>query len=181
MVTLRHTPGLDVPYDHLRVGSVSRRSTHNGEAVTAQLTINGLIVGLIENDGNGGLTELFSPNYLFGWQRMHAYRTASRHHGEPIAEDRLLDALVTEAELDKAIAGLEPGATVARLIDASDYTVDTHPVAAAPRDQDAERLLAATLPPGRTGTRWQIWSGHGWTDLPPRRPASHREGQETPS
>ena len=59
-----------------------------------------LIVGMIENDGNGGLTELFSPNHLFGWQRMNAYRTASRHHGEPIAEDRLLDALVTEAELD---------------------------------------------------------------------------------
>jgi hypothetical protein len=167
MVTLRHTPGLHVPYDQLRVGSVSRRSTHNGEAVTAQLTINGLIIGMIENDGNGGLTELFSPNDLFGWQRMHAYRTASRHHGEPIAEDRLLDALVTEAELDKAIAELPPGATLARLVDAHDYTVATQPVAATPHTPVAERLLAATLPPGRTGTRWQIWSGHGWSDLAP--------------
>lgn len=165
MVTLRHTPGLQVPYDQLRVGSVARRSTHNGEAVTAQLTINGLIVGMIENNGNGGPTELFSPNDLFGWQRMLAYRTASRHHGEPIDEDRLLDVLVTEAELDKAIAELPPGATLARLIDACDYTVDTQPIATAPRNQAAERLIAATLPPGRTGTRWQIWACHNWSDL----------------
>jgi hypothetical protein len=48
MVTLRHTPGLHVPYDQLRVGSVARRSTDNGEAVTAQLTIDGLIVDMIE-------------------------------------------------------------------------------------------------------------------------------------
>jgi hypothetical protein len=167
MVTLRHTSGLDVPHDWLRVGSVSRRSTHNGEAVTAQLTINGLIVGMIENDGNGGLTELFSPNDLFGWRRMHAYRIASLHHGQPIEEHRLLDALVTEAELDKALAGLAPGATLARLIDAYDYTVATQPVAAAPHTAAAERLLAATLPPGRTDTRWQTWSGHGWSDLSP--------------
>ncbi|XVV10907.1 hypothetical protein ACQP2X_39630 [Actinoplanes sp. CA-131856] len=39
---------------------------------------------------------------------MHAYRTASRHHGEPADEDRPLDALVTDAELDKAIAGCSP-------------------------------------------------------------------------
>ena len=40
MVTLRRTPGLHVPYEQVRVGSVARRSTHNREAVTAQHAVN---------------------------------------------------------------------------------------------------------------------------------------------
>jgi hypothetical protein len=166
MVTLRHTPGLQVSHDRLRVTCVARRHTHNGEAVTAHLAFDGLFVGTVENDGNGGLTELFSRNDLFGWQRMLAYRAASRQHGDPVDEDRLLDALVTEAELDQIIVRLRPGATIARLLDAFGYALDTQPVAAVPRIQAAARLLAATLPPGRTGTSWQIWSGGAWTDLP---------------
>jgi hypothetical protein len=176
---LRHTPGLRVPHDQLKVVDVQRRTTHNGEAFTGLLTLDGQFVGTIAQDGNGGPTEMYSPNEAFGRRGMATYLTGCRFNDQPVGEDRLLDALVTEAELDQHIGRLAVGTTVARLIDDAGHTLEVRPVAATPRDFTELPALNATLAAdpasGTPGTHWEMWTGSRWLDLRtfPGRPAGH--------
>jgi hypothetical protein len=166
---LRHTPGLRVPHDRLRVTDVQRRTTHNGEAFTGLLTLDSRFAGTVQQDGNGGPTEMYSPDNLFGWRGMTAYLAGSRLNDQPIGEDRLLDALVAEAELGQHVSRLATGSTVARLIDDAGHTRELRPVAPSPRDFTELPALNATLaadPASETpGTRWEMWTGSRWLDL----------------
>ena len=51
VVTLVHTPDLQVPHGRLAVSSLHQLQTHNGVAFVADLTLDGQFAGRIENDG----------------------------------------------------------------------------------------------------------------------------------
>jgi hypothetical protein len=160
---LRHTPGLRTPHDRFHVSDTA----HAGAVV---LTLDGRLVALIENDSTGRRNIRFLHDGLHTWG---TYLAGSRHHGDPVSTDRLLTALISEADLDRRIAACEPGSTLARLIDGEGHTIATRPVPVAPRDWEAVQAFAATLPAGPTGTRWQVWASRGWLGLTPVGPRSN--------
>jgi hypothetical protein len=166
---LRHTPGLRVPHDRLRVIDVQRRTTGSDEAFTGLLSLDGRFAGTVAQDGNGGPTEMYSPNDLFGRHGMATYLAGSRLNDQPVSQDRLLDALVAETELGQHIGRLTTGSTVARLIDDAGQTRELRPVAPSPRDFTELPVLSATLaadPASETpGTHWEMWTGSRWLDL----------------
>jgi hypothetical protein len=94
-VTLVHTPDLQVPHGRLAVSSLHQLQTHNGVAFVADLTLDGQFAGRIENDGNGGPTTYYGLNSSpFNWRHLADYVQASRHRGQPVSEEFVLDALV---------------------------------------------------------------------------------------
>ena len=96
VVTLVHTPDLQVPHGRLAVSSLHQLQTHNGVAFVADLTLDGQFAGRIENDGNGGPTTYYGLNSSpFNWRHLADYVQASRHRGQPVSEEFVLDALVT--------------------------------------------------------------------------------------
>jgi len=165
-VVLTHT-GMRVPHDRLRVTSLTRRATHNGEAFVAVLSLDGADVGTIENDGNGGATELYAANSVFDWQRMHGYVTGCRWRGEPMSQEAVLDALVDEHRQDAAVhRAVAWGSTMVRLLDRRGHVVAETQVIPAPTTAAGRRHLAAALS-GRDGRGavWQLWTGSRWQTL----------------
>ncbi|GAA2617331.1 hypothetical protein [Paractinoplanes durhamensis] len=156
---LWHTPGLRVPHDRLRITP----------AGTITLALDGEPVAVTDHHGDGSRLR-FLRDDLFGPQDWATYLTESRYQDGPVSEARLLTALLIEAELGQRITAREPGTTLVRLLDDAGHTIETRPVPVAPRDWDAVRALAVTLPDERAGTRWQVWVSHGWLALTPTGP-----------
>jgi hypothetical protein len=169
-VLLTHTPGMRVPHDRLTVTSLEQVPTANGVAFTATLALDGQPVGTVTNDGNGGPTELYSPNSLFGWRGMRAYVADCRYRGEPASAERVLDALVDEYDLARTVAQAQAvGGSVARLLDEAGFTLAIREVKPAPRGWDALRHLAGQLAATAVhprGHEWLIWTGSSWFTLP---------------
>ena len=92
---LTHTPDMWMPHDRVRVVSLQQIDTHNGVAYTAQLALDGEVVGTIENDGNGGPTTYYSLNSSpFNWRDLEAFVRQCRRRGQPVSEEQALEALV---------------------------------------------------------------------------------------
>ncbi len=189
-VMLTHTPDLRMPHDRVRVVSLQQIDTHNGVAYTAQLALDGEVVGTIENDGNGGPTTYYSPNFgPFNWRDLDAFVQQCRRGGQPVSEEQALEALVDEFDLDQIVHhAAADGATVVRLLDEHGYQLDLliarpAPRSAAQRTGLAGRLLAEHR--HAAGVEWVIWSGRCWRyltrvdggDTPPSttRPGSKHE------
>jgi hypothetical protein len=172
-VVLTHT-GLRVPHDRLTVTALQQTPTHNGTAYTAEVSLDGAVVGRIRNDGNGGATELYAAHPQFGWREMAAYVADCRRHGRPATGEQVLDALVTEYEVDQAIRdAAATGAALARLVDADGTIVHLKQVDPIPRQIAAQvevgRLLSREHPGGQA---WQLWSRTAWWHLSTVTPTS---------
>src|SRR5262249_35329180 len=147
-VRLAHT-GLRAPHGRLKVTDLEQTPTHNWPAYTATLTLDGQPVGVIRNDDNGGDTDLASDPARWGWQRMADYAAACPRHGQPASEQQVLDALVTECEVDQAIrAAQATGGALARLVDADGTIRELRPLTPAPRDLEQVLGLGSTLTRG---------------------------------
>lgn len=168
-VILPHT-GLRVPHDRLRVTELQQMSTRNGVAFTATVAFDGVTVGTITNNGNGGATEPYVAHPLFGWRELAGYVGASRRNGAPATEEQVLDALVEEYDTAEHVrAATASGSAAVRLRDDDGNTLDLHtvrPVSARTTDAvaDLTRHLTAAFP-NPYGTQWQIWAGTGWRVL----------------
>ena len=175
-VTLRHTPQMRVPHDRLRLTDLHHRLTDNALVFSGDLMLDGIRVGTVTNDGNGGGTPMFVPYSSLGRQDMLDYVAACRLDGAPVSEQRLLDALADEYHLDAAIAQArtELRGTQVRLVDDAGHTRALRPLFDAPRDFDellvCARALVADDWPAPAGMRWQVWTGSCWTTLPTTRP-----------
>lgn len=164
-VRLPHT-SLRVPHDRLKVTDLHKTPRHNWPAYTATLTLDGEPVGGIQNDGNGGDTDLASDPNRWSWQDMVDYAAASHRFGEPASVQQVLDALVIEAEIDEAVRAVEAtGGTLARLVDADGAIRDTRPVTPAPRHLQEVLKFGHTLTRG-PDEQWQIWTGATWFTVP---------------
>lgn len=175
-VILPHT-GLRVPHDRLRVTDLRQMPTRNGVAFTATAAFDGVTVGTITNDGNGGATEPYVAHPLFGWRELAGYVAASRRNGAPAAEEQVLDALVEEYDTAAHVrAATTAGSTAVRLRDDDGNTLDLRTVQPVPpRTPDAVADLTRHLTeafPNPYGTQWQIWAGTGWWVLGQVRPAT---------
>jgi hypothetical protein len=164
-VRLPHT-GLRVPHDRLKVTDLQQIPTHNWPAYTATLTLDGQSVGAIHNDGNGGDTTLACDPARWGAQRMADYAAACRRHGQPATQQQVLDALVTECELDQATAAAHAaGGALARLIDTNGSIRELRTITPAPRHLQEVLDLGRTLTRG-TDQQWEIWTGAAWFAVP---------------
>ncbi|HEX8626552.1 MAG TPA: DUF4314 domain-containing protein, partial [Catenuloplanes sp.] len=167
-VILTHT-GMSVPHDRVRVTSLDRRPTHTGTAFTATVQVDGQPAGTITNDGHRGPTELTATHPQLGPDRIAAYVHGCRHHGQPVTEPHVLDALVAEYDLaEQTRQATDNGATMLRLLDDDGSAVHLRPVWPAPRGHVARVQLGRHL--NRThqhpaGVAWQIWTGTGWQHL----------------
>ena len=165
--TLRHTD-LTVPHLRLRVTSLQHLERNSGIAYTATLSYDGVPVGTIDNDGNGGQTWLIAANSARRAANLDEYFAACRLGDSTPGEDRVLDALINEYDFDQQIAALTGiGGTLARL-----YLADggyTLALAEADPYRPAERLLEqlrSDFPDLAEGT-WQIWDTDRWTPVGP--------------
>jgi hypothetical protein len=183
LVTLPHS-GIRVPDAALRVTSYRELPTEDGVAYTATVRWGNIPVGTLHNEGIGGLTT-FAPaaGSLFDSRRLDAFVAASRGaDGQPLAEDELFEALVTEYEnVAHVAAATRAGRSPIRLraplgagdgLDDVYYTAlrNTVPTVATPGQRDALRA-ALTLPPAVDGGWWQLWTGQAWEDLTTPTPA----------
>ncbi len=169
-VMLTHTPDVRMPHDRVRVVSLQQMDTHNGVAYTAQLALDGQIVGTITNNGNGGATEYYALNSSpFNWRHLATFAQGCRRRGQTMSEEQVLDALIDEFDLDQIVRhAAADDATVVRLLDEHGYQLDLltarpTPSFAAQRTGLARRLLAEHRHP--KGVEWVIWSGRGWRYL----------------
>ena len=164
------------------MSSLHQLQTHNGVAFVADLTVDGQFAGRIENDGNGGPTTYYGLNSSpFNWRHLADYVQASRHRGQPVSEEFILDALVDEYDMGQQIAdAAASGATLVRLLDENGLIVDIQPVAPAPTTPAERAAIARQLArtvPDATARFWQIWAGTEWQHLtdvgtPPAAPAA---------
>ena len=191
LIPLRHT-WLLVPHTSLRVAGHSEIPTADGVAYTAWLTLDGRPIGTAENAGRGGETR-FVPgdDPEFGPREMRTFAAACRTPagGHPSEAD-VLDELITEAELDRAVTtadrdggGLLRHVDMLRLADEPGgawYFITGHLIVdhqtvvdlRGTRRQAVIDGLPADDPPN-ADRWWQQWvspplgSGH-WVDLTPR-------------
>jgi hypothetical protein len=175
-VVLTHT-GLRVPHDRLTVTALQHTPTDTGAACTAELTLDGTVVGHIRDDGNGGPLQLHAAHPEFGRQ-MAAYTAGCRRHGRPATEAEVLDDLVTEYRVDQAIrAAVAAGVALARLVDADGTILHLQRVQRIPRHVPELHELGPRLcREHRGGHAWQLWTGTTWMHLTAVSPPTTRGG-----
>jgi hypothetical protein len=129
-----------VPHDRLRITSLHQMPTHNGVAFTADIELDSQPVGTVQNTGNGGPTNLYSPNSGFG-RRMADYVAQCRFRGQAALEEQVLDCLVDEFEFSRTVAeATAAGGTVVRLLDRFRPTPAETPPHCSPRYPCASAL-----------------------------------------
>lgn len=157
---------LHAPHDRLAVTSLTQRNTYDGVAFTADLHLNGTKVGTIENAGTGGATMLYSPNDLFGWRGLRGYAANCRLRGAPIDDEEILNTLVDEYDLGRAInEAARRNGSVVKLVTDDGHLAEFRTTLAVPTTPAARRLLASALartPPNPFGRDWLLWTGTGW-------------------
>lgn len=188
VVTLPHT-GIRVPDLHLRVTSLRELPTPDGVAYTATLRQGPTPVGTIFNEGVGGQTGYHpAAGSPFGHRQLAAVVVASRDaDGQPMDEEQLLEALVTEYEnAEHVAAAARTGRSPVRLmapIGAGNGPADmygtVYRTTAAKITTAAQRdALIAVLQHREVvdGAWWQLWTGQRWEDLTaPPQPAAGKE------
>jgi hypothetical protein len=174
LIVLPHT-GLHVPHTRLRVSSLKRLRTPDGEAFTATLRLDGRIVGHIHNDGNGGATTWTTTGTGFSWRDLDAYVAACRTDaGTATLEEHILDDLVEEYSSTRTVAKADrAGHTALRLcqlINGVTFTVGEATATRVTTPEHRQRLIAdlAAKSPAAADEWWQIWNGTAWEDLTPR-------------
>ncbi|MDP9792606.1 hypothetical protein J2S43_001118 [Catenuloplanes nepalensis] len=169
-VELVHTSGMRMPHDRLTATVLSRATTASGMAFTADLVLDGAIVGSVKNLGNGGATNVSLHTTALDRDGLHEFVRACRRHGRPVTETAVIAALVTENYLTVAIAAARGrDGVLVRLLDDAGDIVEVVAVFGVPRDlgfRAALRDRVSTYPVRRGGgIAWQVWSHRGWQYL----------------
>lgn len=174
-VPLVHTPGMRVPHDRLKLSLLRHWATPDSLAYVAALTLDGQRVGTVGNDGADGGTDLLLTGPDFGDEQWRQYLDQCRYRGQPVTQQRLLDALADEVYLSAAVAQARRdfGGTQLRLVNDDGHTRALRPITPAPRDLRALLELGDELARELATGEWQIWDGHTWITVPgpARRPA----------
>lgn len=176
-VRLPHT-GLRVPDRRLSLTHYRELATSAGVAFTANLRVGGRIVGLIENEGRGGMTWFRASDWrIYSEKQLEEYAGRCRtEDGETPNVENLLDTLVDEHDwTSKVKAATRTGKLQLRLMDASisGFPPFAHGEArsAVPDDDKQWKALAEQvlnrMAPGPDGW-WQAWTDQGWRDVTPR-------------
>lgn len=184
-VMLTHSP-MRAPHDRLTVTAVRYLETYGGVAYTADVTLDGLPAGTIENAGHGGATMFRPSGNQFGWRDLEQFVDRCQWQGMPADEEQVLQALINEHELGDATAAADAlGRRLIRLLDdhgnlAATFTTERIPASFAARHAWAARLTAAEGPhhPYLAVFRWQFWTGRLWTDLGLPISTTHTDRQE---
>ncbi|MGI5243343.1 hypothetical protein [Dactylosporangium sp. CA-139066] len=175
LVTLPHT-GIRVPDATLRVTTYQELPTPDGVAYTATVHWGRTPVGTIHNEGRGGATS-YRPTAGSALDRsgLAELIVASRGaDGQPLSEEDLLEALVTEYEHAEHVAqAMRAGRSAVQL--RAPLGVGLNEVYCT-----AERRIVAkvTTPAQRAtltaqlqrlavpdGAWWQLWTGQAWDNL----------------
>jgi len=167
-VVCTHTPDLTVPHDRLRVTSLARMPTHNGVAFTADLTLDGRYVGTIANNGTGGSTAYRTrASSPFNRRHLQQFVAGSRRRGQPATTGEVLQALVDEFDMNRAVQRAHrDGTALVRLLDSHGHPLAVLVTAAAlAADRATLVRWLTTHHADPNGAQWVIWSGTGWRHL----------------
>jgi hypothetical protein len=183
-IRLPHT-GLRVPDRSLSITGYRARPADCGAWFTANINVNGQLVGQIRNNGDGSPTTLFAdsdhPIYGDAEVALAGYaRYCRTEEGARLGLEELLDELVAEHEWTLKIADAEKKhrmllrlmALLAEGFPPRSPEDTTSEVPQQPKHWNALRraLTGHTrLAPGK-GTWWQAWYQNRWQDAT-RRPA----------
>lgn len=166
-VPLAHTPAMRLPDDRLTLTLLKHWPVHGGLAYIAALTHDGQRIATVGNDGAGGGTDLLLAGPAFSDQQWRQYLDRCRYDGQPVTQQRLLDALADEAYLGAAVAQADRnGGTQLRLVDPDGHTLALRPIIPAPRDLQALLELGPELAREAATGQWQIWDGRTWFTVP---------------
>ena len=173
--TLPHTEiSLTLP---VKADSYDQMETRQGIAHRSRLLISGTDVGMIENEGSGGPTCLFTTNqHRPAWKALIA--GARDRAGQPMGEEDLANELTTEAEFTTIIARVERRRTehAIRLISEHAIYSGTEPVLqyeeriattvkfakAVTIDQETVAQLFARMKLPDDVQRGDVWDGSRW-------------------
>jgi hypothetical protein len=165
-VQLPHT-WLRVPHDRLRVTDLQPVPTKKPGTSIVTLALDG-VPAAEARSGVGG-SHMFTLSAAFGRNDWTGYLAGCRHHGRPASAAQVLDALVTEYQVDQAVRQAEAGGGVlTRLLDADGAILRLHPVWPAPTGHSARMQLGQRLrlqDPHPQGHLWQLWTGASWQHL----------------
>lgn len=176
---LPHT-GLQVP--HRRIAITAPASPHPAHhPAIAELTLDGRPAATIHQATLRAYTVPRPNTDQFTTADWFAYVEACRDRGQPVGEERVIDALLVEAHTEHVIAeadamfrrgllGRRP--TVYRLVDHDQRPIITFADAPLPADATARSRLAEQLSSHDAARRshpdalrWQYWSGRHWQHL----------------
>lgn len=165
-VLLPHT-WLRVPHDRLRVTDLQPAPAKKPGTSIVALALDGVAVAQARSSVGG--SHMFRLSAAFGRNDWTSYLAGCRHHGRPASAAQVLDALVTEYQVDQAIHQAEAdGGVLTRLLDEDGAILRLRPVWPAPARHSARMQLGQRLrveDPHPQGHLWQLWTGSGWQYL----------------
>lgn len=105
LIRLPHT-GLQVPHTRFGMHRIKTLATHDGEAYTAELLLDGKPVGLIENTGTGGSTTWFPlKRDVLDWADMTEFAEQCRDEkGDTLHEEFVLAFMFDEFRTARDVA-----------------------------------------------------------------------------
>ncbi|MFJ5645889.1 hypothetical protein [Streptomyces sp. NPDC093223] len=169
--------GLTVPHTRYRITSLQQATTRNGIAFSANVREGRTLLGVIENQGNGGGT-WFYPGTPGGRQAMAEFTAACRFNSSAIGEEEVYEHLIDEHDLARTakrcarqrtslLRGLDGDARNSHTLVAE---IPSAWLASGgyPYMRQLARDLARHEPAPNT---WQVWDGEQWKDLPLPDPA----------
>ncbi|MFF2611695.1 hypothetical protein [Kitasatospora sp. NPDC058046] len=164
MPTLPHT-GLQTPdQPRYEVTAYRELTLRRGFPFKATLSHGRVTIGSAENHGTGGDTE-FVPRKDFNAADFERFADACRLNGRPLSTSLLLDLLVKEYSIARALrAHLRNGRTMVREVTADRTRITANavmPETAAARKQ----LLEALGQPLTLGAVTEFWNGSNWEPL----------------
>ncbi|WP_217231398.1 hypothetical protein [Streptomyces anulatus] len=170
LITLPLT-SLEVPHSRYRLTNLRQITMGCDVAFTVNVREGRVLLGVIENHGNGGDT-WFNAATFDHRQAMREFTASCRWKGEPTSEEDVYGHLVDEHELSLAARRCaRTRKSLLRGLDADGDTVHTTEAGApsvwlARGDYPYMNQLARELRELRPSPgSWQVWDGEQWKDL----------------
>lgn len=161
-VQLPHT-WLRVPHHRLRVTDLQPLADTPGMSL-ATLALDGTAVAQAWTSPDGNHTTKLSA--AFGRDDWATFVAGCRYHGRPASETQVIDALITEYQVEQAVHQAEAdGGVLTRLLDEDGAILRLRPVWPAPTRHSARMQLGHRLlleDPDPRGHLWQQWTGTDW-------------------
>jgi hypothetical protein len=163
--------GLEVPHTRYSITRLQQATTRNGIAYSANVKEGRTLLGIIENNGDGGGTR-FCPGVPRARQAMAEFTAACRRNGSPLGEEEVYEHLIDEYDLARTarrcarqdmslLRGLDEDArshTLVAKIPSVWLASGGYPYMRQLADDLARHEPAPAV--------WQVWDGKQWKDLP---------------
>lgn len=173
LVAAVHNPLL-MPHSRLAVTALQDWEVHDGVAYVATLCLDGEQVGTIENKGGGSPTVYYPVGRGFWHTDMEAFVASCWWQDGPASQEMVLEALISDFETNKLIAGLQPEGLALVVLRGRDggiadfsFRLDRYRLDAINGQTLAVRLTLQEAHKHRdlAEFRWEVWRDGHWQHL----------------